>query len=84
MRARRMFPAPHLYPSDSTRQGPRRAGMRGLGHKSRHKILCGGGCPARVVQQRRALVAGDAAIAVRPVGGRLRVSLYDAYWDWKR
>jgi len=37
MRVCPVFPALHLYPSDSTRQHPRRAGMRGLRHKSRHK-----------------------------------------------
>jgi hypothetical protein len=38
MLVRRIFAAPHLYPSDSTRQHPIRAGMRGLRHKPRHKI----------------------------------------------
>jgi hypothetical protein len=37
MRVCPLFPAPHLYPSDSTRQHPRRAGIRGLRHKLRHK-----------------------------------------------
>jgi hypothetical protein len=38
MRVRRMFAAPYMYPSESTRQHPIRAGMEGLRHKSRHKI----------------------------------------------
>jgi hypothetical protein len=38
MQVRRMFRAPHLYLIDSTRQRPRRAGMRGLRHKSRHNF----------------------------------------------
>ncbi len=37
----RLFPALLLYPSDSTRQLPIRAGMTGLRHKPRHKILRG-------------------------------------------
>ena len=36
MRFRRVFPALHLYPSDTTRTLPTRAGMRWLRHKSRH------------------------------------------------
>jgi hypothetical protein len=50
MRLCPLFPAPLLYPSDSTRQRPMRAGMRGLRHKSRHKIPRGRG-PGRVVQR---------------------------------
>jgi hypothetical protein len=38
MRVRRIFPALHLYPSDSERNLPTGAGMEGLRHKSRHKI----------------------------------------------
>jgi hypothetical protein len=37
MRARRIFAAPRVYPSDNTGQHPRRAGMRGLRHKARHR-----------------------------------------------
>ena len=39
MRVRRIFAALHLYPSDSDLQRPRRAGMRGLRHMSRHKTV---------------------------------------------
>jgi hypothetical protein len=38
MRVWPLFSAPHVYQSDSARQHPIRAGMRGLRHKSRHKI----------------------------------------------
>jgi hypothetical protein len=41
MRVRRIFAAPHLYPSDSARHYPRRVGMLGLRHKSRHKKTAG-------------------------------------------
>ncbi len=38
MRLWPLFPALHLYPSDIEKTHARRAGMRGLRHKSRHKI----------------------------------------------
>jgi hypothetical protein len=38
MRGWPLFPAPHLYLSDSARHSPTRAGTPGLRHKSRHKI----------------------------------------------
>ena len=38
MRVCSLFPALHLYPSDTTREHPRRAGIEGLRHKLRHKI----------------------------------------------
>ena len=37
MRLWRMFPALHVYPSDTLRQGQIPVGMGGLRHKSRHK-----------------------------------------------
>ena len=36
MRVYPLFPAPHLYPSDTEQTHARRAGMRGLRHKARH------------------------------------------------
>ena len=45
MRVRTHVAAPHLYPSDSTRHLPIRAGMGGLRHKPRHKIPRGWGGP---------------------------------------
>jgi hypothetical protein len=39
MRFRRIFPALHLYPSDTQQNHARPAGMRGLRHKARHNAL---------------------------------------------
>jgi hypothetical protein len=38
MRHWSLFPALHLYPSDTEQTYVRRVGMRGLRHKSRHKF----------------------------------------------
>src|SRR5712692_8935093 len=54
MRVCPLFPALHLYQSDSLRQPPRGAGMRGLRHKPRHNAQANsereagsGNCPVR-------------------------------------
>ena len=39
MRVCSLFPAFRLYPNDTTREGPRRVGIDGLRHKSRHKSV---------------------------------------------
>ncbi len=41
MRLSRIFPAPHVYPSDCDRHTAMRVGMAGLRHKLRHKVLVG-------------------------------------------
>jgi len=38
MRLWPLFPALHLYPSDTKQTHARRAGMQGLRHKPRHKV----------------------------------------------
>ena len=50
MRLCPLFPALHLYLSDTTRHRAKRTGIEGLRHKSRHKV-CGAGrdCPRPIV-----------------------------------
>ena len=71
MRVYRIFAASYLYPSDSTRQGPTRARMRGLRHKSRHKFL-----------SRRKACLGFLCHSFRAPGPCPRVCGSCAYAEW--